>query len=437
MKRISEPARKIPVADEVDVLVLGSGPAGFSAAVCAAREGVETLLLEQSGEVGGMATMGLMSHWIGGTKGGFYEEILDRSMDPSDNPGLEKTVGGSARQTINPEKLKNVMVRMLAESGVRVRLYTQACEPVMEGDRIRGVFAESKSGREAFLAKVVIDATGDGDIAARAGVPYQTGRESDGKMQPASILFKVGGVDYGRAIFPGLFEEDTPVPKGRIQSLARQHLKAPLGHVLLVRSTLPGVVTCNMTNVPDVDGTDAAALTRATLVCREQIDEIVAFLRAYAPGYENCYLMSTASCIGIRESRHFHGKYVLTEQDILNARVFPDRVVTNVHFNFDVHNMSGAGLDESGVTASFPQKRGYTIPYRSLLPERVKNLLLAGRDISGTHLAHSNYRVMPICANIGQAAGTAAALSVRQNVQPDELDVTGLQEVLKRHGVEM
>lgn len=432
MKTITEPAREIPVAEETDVLVLGAGPAGFSAAVCAAREGVKVTLLEGSGDVGGMATTGMMSHWIGETKGGFYEEILNRSTDPCGNPGLDLTFGGSARQIINPEKLKTVMIRMLAEAGVNVRLYTHACEPVMDGDTVCGVFAESKSGREAFLSKITIDATGDGDIAAKAGVPYHLGRESDGKMQPASILFKVGGVDYERAVFPGRFEDETPVPAGVIQSLAREHLKAPLGHVLLVRSTLPGVVTCNMTNVPDVDGTDAAELTRATFVCREQIEEIVDFLRRYAPGYENCYLMSAASCIGIRETRHFHGQYVLTEQDVLEAEEFPDRVVTRAHFNFDIHNMSGAGLDETGVTVSFPQRKGYSIPYRCLLPERVKNLLLAGRDISGTHMAHSNYRVMPICANLGQAAGTAAALSVRQKVGPDGLDVRKLQEILRR-----
>lgn len=435
MKFLTEPAREIPVAVETDVIVLGAGPAGFSAAVCAAREGARVLLLEGSGDLGGTATMGLMSHWIGRTKGGFYEEILDRSMDPTDNPGLDETFGGSARQIINPEKLKNVMAELLAESGAKLRLSTRACEPVMEGDTIRGVFAESKSGREAFLADVVIDATGDGDIAAKAGVPFTLGRETDGKMQPASMLFKLGGVDYDRAVFPGRFEDETPVPAGILQRLAKEQLRAPLGHVLLVRSTLPGVVTCNMTNVPDVDGTDAAALTDATLVCRRQMEEIVAFLRRYAPGYENCYLMSAASGIGIRETRHFHGQYVLTEQDILEAKEYPDRVVTNAHFNFDIHNMSGAGLDETGVTASFPQRKGYSIPYRCLLPQRVKRLLLAGRDISGTHMAHSNYRVMPICANLGQAAGTAAALSIRQGVTPDQLDVKDLQEALRGRGV--
>jgi len=421
---ITEPARNTPIAGRCDVLVLGGGPAGFAAAVCAAREGAKTLLLERYGAPGGMATTGLMSHWTGGTRGGIYEEILDRSGDAEGH-----------RQTIHPARLATALLGMLEESGARLRLHTWAVEPVMEGNRIAGVIAESKSGREAFLAGITVDATGDGDIAAKAGVPYRKGRDADGKMQPMTLMFKVGGVDTARAVFPGGFEDDFQVPGGSLQELGRKYLPHPAGHVLLYRSSLPGVVTCNMTNSVSVDGTSAADLTRAEIECRKQLDPIVAFLRAHVPGFENCYLLDAADYVGVRETRRFEGEYTLTEQDILEARVFDDWAVTKAHFNFDIHNLTGAGLDETGMQKHFPQRTGYTIPYRCFVPKKVEHLLLAGRNISGTHAAHSNYRVMPICANMGQAVGCAAALCARKGVTPRNLDVAELQKVLRRGGV--
>jgi glycine/D-amino acid oxidase-like deaminating enzyme len=429
-----EPARQIPVKAKVDVLVVGGGPAGFSAAVCAARQGAKTMLIEQTGDVGGVATSGLMSHWTGNTRGGFYEEILELSQDCSYISFSQ--AHGSTRQIINPERLKTVLLEILEEAGVILQLYTFACEAVLDGNRIVGVITESKSGREAIRANVVIDASGDGDIAAKAGVPYRKGRESDGKMQPMTLMFKVAGVDNKRAPFPGGFEDSTDVPKGNLQTLGKQHLPHPAGHVLLYRTTLPGVVTCNMTNSIGVDGTKTEDLTKAHIECRKQMDEIVEFLREFVPGFETCYVISSASTIGVRETRHFEGEYTLTEHDILNARLFDDWAVTKAHFNFDVHNLTGAGLDETGVQKHFSQPMGYTIPYRCFVPKKVDNLLLAGRSISGTHRAHSNYRVMPICANIGQAVGTAAAMSVKKSVTPRELDVKELQFALLKQGVE-
>lgn len=433
LKFIVEEKREIRVSKEVDVLVLGAGPAGVSAAICAAREGASTLLIEQTGDVGGIATVGLMSHWTGRTEGGFYEEILHKSSD-----SIEETLGsfsGSRRQVINPETLKTVLLQMLAEANAELQLYTFACEPIIQGNKIAGVIVESKSGREAILAKMVIDATGDGDIAARAGAPYFKGRESDGKMQPATIMFKVAGVDEERGVFPEGFEDNFKIPAGDIQTLGKAHLPDPAGHVLLYRTTLPGVVTCNMTNCINVDGTNAGDLTKATYQCRNQIDLIVDFLQKFVPGFENCYVISSASLIGVRETRHFKGEAVITEQDILEARVFEDWAVTRANFNFDVHNMSGTGMDETGVQKEFKQEKGYTIPYGCFVPQEIDNLFLAGRNISGTHMAHSNYRVMPICANMGQSVGIAAAMCIKENIVPRNLNVRKLQERLLELGV--
>ncbi len=427
--KIIEERREIPVWEETDVLVAGAGPAGVSAAITAAREGASVILVEQSGNVGGIATEGLMSHWTGNTEGGFYEEILARSSDTDVNDR-------EMQKVINPEKLKTVLLEMLEEAGVKLLLYTFACEPVMEGDRIKGIIAENKSGRGAILAKIVVDASGDGDIAARAGAPYYTGRETDGKMQPATIMFKVAGVDVERGVFPGGFEDHLAIPAGDIQKLGEEHLPAPAGHVLLYRTTLPGVVTCNMTNCTDIDGTKAEDLTRATIVCRKQMDAIVNFLREYVPGFEKCYLISSASLVGIRETRHFKGEAQITQEDILQARVFEDWVVAKAHFNFDVHNITGSGLDETGAQKKFGQKKGYTIPYGCFVPLKVENLYLAGRNISGTHMAHSNYRVMPICANMGQAVGVAAAMCVKEECSPRSLEAKTVQARMLELGVE-
>ena len=180
-----------------------------------------------------------------------------------------------------------------------------------------GVITENKNGRPAGRAASVIDATGDGDLAARAGAPYRKGREPDGGMQPVTIMFKVAGVDYSRAVFPGSFETNFEIPGGRIQDLGHAHLPHPAGHVLLYPSSLPGVVTVNMTNQTGIDGTLAEDLTRAELACRRQIEQIVPFLRDKIPGYEKCFLISTASLMGVRETRHFIGDYTLTAEDIV------------------------------------------------------------------------------------------------------------------------
>ena len=408
-----------------DILVLGSGPAGFAAAYCAAKNGAKVILVEQNGDIGGISTSGLMSHWTGSCGSPLYYEILKRSAEQ--NEGEFKN---QITNLIDPEKLKTLYLEMLVEVGCKVMLYTFAEDAICDGDKLLGATVINKSGKTEIYAKIIIDATGDGDIAARAGAEFVLGRESDNKMQPATLMFKVGGVDYDRAVFLGSFESTYETPKGELQALAKEHIPAPAGHILTYKTTLPGVVTCNMTNAIDIDGTNADDLTRATLVCRRQMDDIVKYLREFVPGYENCYIISSASLMGIRETRHFIGKYTLNEQDILDAVVFDDYVVKDSYFNFDVHNITGSGLDKTGVQKHFKQEKGYTIPYRCLLPREKENLLLCGRNISGTHMAHSNFRVMPICIGIGEAAGVAADLAVSRNCSLNDIDAKDIREVI-------
>ena len=425
MKTILEPARSIPVVGEYDVIVAGAGPAGVSAAVTAARNGVSVLLIEAAGAPGGRSTCGLMSHFTGSVNSLLYKEILTRMAEK--NEGERQ---GKITVTIDPEKLKNVYWEMLTESGSAVRLYTFVSDVIKEDNSVKGVITESKSGREAFLAKVIIDGTGDGDVAAHAGAEFTLGRESDGKMQPCTLMFKIAGVDTDKAVFLGSFESTYQTPRGELQALAREKIPFPAGHVLTYRSTLPGIVTCNMTNAIDIDGTKADDLTKAEYTCRSQMEAIVAFLREYVPGYENAYIISAGSMMGVRETRHFHGVKTLTEDDILQARVFEDWVVRDASFNFDVHNITGAGLDKTGAQKHFPQKKGYTIPYGCLVPKSIDGILLSGRNISGTHMAHSNYRVMPICVGIGEAGGAAASLAVKKQLKPREIDPKDIQRIL-------
>lgn len=416
----------LPVNElHTDVLVLGSGPSGFAAAYTAAKNGAKVVLVEQGSDVGGISTSGMMSHWTGTCGSPLYHEILRRSKEMNEYPVENITL-------IDPEKLKTLYLGMLCRVGCTVMLYTFAMDAICDGDKVLGASVVNKSGKTDIYAKVTIDATGDGDIAARAGAEFVLGRESDNKMQPATLMFKVAGVDCSRAAFIGSFETTYQTEKGELQALAKKHIPYPAGHILTVESTLPGVVTCNMTNAIDIDGTDAGDLTKATVICRRQMEDIVKYLREFVPGFENCFIISSASLIGIRETRHFKGKYTITGEDILQARVFEDAVVQGAWFNFDVHNITGAGLDETGVQHQFTQKKGYTIPYGCLLPVKTENLLLCGRNISGTHMAHSNFRAMPICVGTGEAAGAAAAIASKRNcklteVKPEEIrNMTGI-----------
>lgn len=421
---VSIPATQIPVSKEVDVLVLGAGPAGCAAAIMAARTGAKTLLVDSQNAPGGMSTTGMMSHYTGTVDSKLYEEVLHENALKNHWRTGERSV------QIDPCNHIVTWIEMLEKAGAEMLMYTFAAEPIMEGDTIKGAIVQNKTGRSAILAKVVIDATGDGDIAAQTGAEFYIGREGDASMQPSTLMFKVAGVDMERAVFPGSFETTVETEKGELQALAKELLPHPAGHVLLYKSPIPGTVTVNMTNVIKVDGTKAEDLTHAEVVCRKQMPVIVNFLREYVPGYENCYAIAAASLMGVRETRHFKGLYTLTKEDILERRVFEDWVVKGAEFNFDVHNMTGGSLDATGVQKHFPKNTKYTIPYRCLVPEKIHGLLLAGRNISGTHMAHSNYRVMPMCIAMGEGAGVAAALAVKQNIDVRDVNVSEVQKHL-------
>ncbi len=424
-----EEINQLPTIADVDVLVCGAGPAGLGASIMAARLGASVMLIEAQGCLGGIATAGMMSHWGGRSSSKIMPEIWDLTYEKAKDISWDST-SGCGKNAIYHDIQKIVLEEMVQKEKIRVLYYTLVSKAVVENGTIIGVIVENKSGRGFIKAKRVVDSTGDGDVAASAGVPYTKGRETDNKMQPCTIMFNVGGVDCDRAVFPPSFESKVETPKGELQALAKELLPFPAGHVLLYRQPLPGTVCCNMTNAIEVDGTDAESLTKGVFTCRSQILPIIKFLREYVPGYENCWLMSSASLIGIRETRHFEGRETLSKDDLLEAKYYDNWAVRRGWFNFDVHNLTGASLDKTGIQHGWKQKNEYTIPYGCLLPVNVEGLLLSGRNISGSHLAHSNFRIMSVCIAIGEAAGVAAAISVKQNISLSQVDVKEMQKYL-------
>ncbi len=424
-----EEKQSIPRIADVDVLVCGAGPAGIGAAIRAARLGMSVMLVEMMGCIGGIATAGMMSHWGGRSSSKVMSELWDLTYEKSQGVGWDEN-SGCGKDAIYHEVQKIALEEMMQKENISVLYYTHVCKSVVENGEIIGVIVENKSGRGFIKAKRVVDATGDGDVAASAGVPYVKGREADGRMQPCTIMFNVGGVDTERAVFPPSFETKVETERGELQALAKELLPFPAGHVLLYRQPMPGTVCCNMTNAIEIDGTNAESVTKGVFTCHSQIIPIVKFLREYVPGYENCWLMSSAQLIGIRETRHFEGLESLSKDDILEAKFYENWVVRRAWFNFDVHNLTGASLDKTGAQKHFKQKNDYTIPYGCLLPKNVEGLLLSGRNISGSHLAHSNFRIMSVCIALGEAAGTAAALSIIDNVKLRDVDVSKIQQIV-------
>ncbi len=432
MRTYLEKSHELPVVADVGILIAGGGPAGVGAAIGAAKAGAKKiLLLEKDNALGGMATMGMMSHWGGSTGTSEIKYIQERAKKLLDcDLGSPKFI-----YTIHHEALKSILLDYLTELGVELQFNTLISDAIVENGKLRGVITESKSGREAIMAKVTIDCTGDGDVATRAGAEFTLGRSEDHLCQPVTLMFRIGGVDYSRAIFPGSFETLVDVPKGEIQALGKEFLPFPAGHVLLYKTCLPGEVCVNMTNAIHINATDTRAINQAEISCRRQIPEIIKFLRKYAPGYEQCYWVTSASNAGVRETRHFKTLQELSAEDITEGRLFPDWIMTGNAFNFDIHHVNGAGLDPHGAQSTFHMKGCYSVPAGCCIPEKIDNLLLAGRCIGGSHKAHSNFRIMSVCFGIGQGTGVMAAKAIESNSSVRSVDITAVQKELMRQGI--
>lgn len=407
---------------------------GVAAAISAARLGMRTLIVEQFNCLGGTATAGGHNHisqfhaWDSETRvvGGVPYELATRLV--RDGYGTWDRVGCV---DFDLEGMKVTIDRMVAEAGVEVLYYTFFCDTLVEEGRAVGAIVQNKSGRGAILAHRLIDCTGDGDAAARAGAPFQQGREADGKCQPTTLMFTIGGVDWPRvqAWRGNNYWKEEAWLKAQADGIMEPFQSVIMGwwHT----DVRPDQVGVNMTHMVDIDSTDARDLTRATIEGRRQAHHLVDVFRKVVPGMENCYLISTAPSLGLRESRRILGEVILTEQDILARRAWDDAVCYG-SFYIDIHNLDGPGMSQ---TSYWPEKGfRYPIPYRVMVPQKVDNLLVAGRCISVTHTALGSTRVMVTCMALGEAAGAAAALSLHEEVPPRELEPQKLRAQLRRQG---
>lgn len=442
-----------------DILIVGGGPAGTAAAICAARKGVKVLLIEQNGCSGGMATAGLVGPFMTcyDAKGknmiirGIFEEIVDRMVErgfaihPADvHGGTAFTswikIGHDHVTPFEAEGLKLILDEMLIESGVEILYHTTFLEPILHDNTIIGAKICSKSGIENIIAKVVIDCTGDGDVAARAGVPFEMGNEALGLIQPATMFFHISNVDSDaveadiQANLHNFYRKDGVNYRSlhwRV-SEARDAGDWTLDRVSIGLFRMPkkDEWSVNTSRIMKVDSTDNKSLTYAEIEGRKQADEIFRFLRKYVPGCENAKIKSTASHVGIRESRHIRGKYRLTSDDLINSEVPSDSIFIAAN-SVDVHGRFGPKSNEyTPINGDY-----YGIPYRCLLPVNIDGLLLAGRCVSADSTAAGAIRVIPPCMAMGQAAGTAAAMAVKSNTLPSEIDINKLIDTLKKDGV--
>ncbi|MBE5039700.1 FAD-dependent oxidoreductase [Ructibacterium gallinarum] len=409
-----------------DIAVIGGGFSGVCAAIAAARQGASVLLAERGNCLGGAAVTCLvnpfMPYWTqeGNQRkflsAGLFREILEELREAG---GL-----GKGDMTFHEEILKLVLNRMVLRAGVKLLFHSYLTQVTVENGQIQDITLANKSGNMIIKAKYFIDATGDADLAVLSGCPYHLGREADQLCQPMTLCFRLGNVDLAA------FEKSKNSINPLYQQFQREgKIKNPREDVLIFPTLLPGVLHFNSTRIVKRNPVDAEDITNAEIEAREQVFELYHFLKENIDGFQNAELLMTAMQTGARESRMIDGDYLLTAEDLKNCIKFEDAIAAG-NYDIDIHNPEGSGTSHY----YFPQGVYYTIPYRSLIPQKTENLLAAGRCISSTHEAQASYRIMPICSTLGQAAGTAAALALKDSCSVRAINISRLQETLKQHG---
>ena len=449
---------EVPIVEETQILVVGGGPAGLAAAIAAARNGVKTMLVERTGTLGGMATIGLVGPFMTCYSSdektqlirGIFDELIRRmekkqgaihpSKIPRNSPyGNFYVLGHHHITPFDPEVLKLIAFEMCEEAGVKLLLYSQFIKAVKKQNfpLVKAAIFATKSHLHAIAAEIFIDCTGDGDLAFDNGASMVKGRASDHKMQPSTLFFRVNNVnfqkyiDYVRKNFkPGerLFTKEIEKARKEID------YKVPKDFLSIFQSTREDEWILNATRIHNIDGTDSYDLTKGQIEGVKQVFIILDFLRRYVAGFENARIVTTAPQVGIRETRRLVGEYVLTHEDVIECRNFED-AIAYFAYPIDLHDPEGGGGEKLDKNEKTPKKNAYSIPYRSLLPREIDNLLVAGRCISADRPANGSLRVMPACFATGQAAGTAGALAIKNGVLPHELDVSLLQDTLREQGV--
>ena len=448
MKHITEPKRKIPVYGNFDVVVCGGGPAGCGSALSAARNGAKVLLIEQTGCLGGMGTAGLIPCFAPFTYAkeplakGIALEVLNKlkALDGVGNSPKSSTswIG------IDPEKLKLLYDNLLEESGIKVLFFTAVSGVIKNRGKITAVIIENKKGRQAVTGKTFIDATGDADIAAKAGVPFKKG-DNKGKMQPVTVCFSAAGIDSNKfkilrnATFKGknsLMTEKT-LTSAEGKSLPR--LKFGEYRFIAQKDLGGGVWGFNFGHIFDIDGTDTDRLSFAIAYGRKIANNFIAYARKHIPGFKNASLIQTSQMLGVRETRRIKGLHMFTFKDYMSQNKFSDTIAV-YDYPIDIHvpkkSRSIFNKMEREFTKDFvlPYGKYYSVPFRSLVPVNIDNLLVAGRSVSTDRITQGALRVMPLCLCMGQAAGLAAAMAVKKGNSFRDTDTMLLREKLTKQG---
>jgi hypothetical protein len=456
MKHVIEKQRETPVIATPEVLVTGAGPAGISAAIAAARTGAKTMIVERYGIVGGNITTAMVNpiftfHDVHGRQviKGIAEEVVQRMTARCVSCGhvTDLTFDNASMTPFDPEGSKAILFGMLEEAGVDILLHSLVVGTQVDGGFVRSVLIENKSGRQAICPEYVIDCTGDADVAALSGAPCTLGRKEDGAMQPATLYFRVGGVDVpvlrrwmkaNRHLLKdspadGEIDSQTAIAllglNEQVEEAIRSgELDAEIAPRILMYELPNSQFSVNTTRLQKIDGTSVRDLTRAEIALRKQVVQVHDFLKKHIGGFAESHIIDTGIQAGIRETRHITGDYTLTEEDILNGKSFDDGIACGT-FAIDIHPPHGR---EQIFTGS--GKMVYEIPYRTLLPQGLNNLLVAGRCISANHAAFGSIRVMATCMGIGQGAGVAAGMLAKSKTTVREIDAAGLRTQLIRQG---
>ncbi|MCK9478522.1 MAG: FAD-dependent oxidoreductase [Firmicutes bacterium] len=395
----------------------------------AARQGSKVALVERFGIIGGNLTSGHVGPLLGLVGNGTMRDEITKVLEVE-----------QYSTHFDVEKAKINLTNWISHPNIELFLNSPIVDVVMSGNEINGVVIGTQNGMEAIKGKIVIDSTGDGAVSFLAGADVEMGRREDGLVQPVTIMFTVSGIDKEQRIVCTHEEDDTVIPKGNYLDLCRKasetgKLPPTVNIVRLYKTQHADERMVNATQLNHIDGLKHSDLAKSQLELRNQMLQVVEFLRETVPGFENCKIKDSSDIIGVRETRRVVGEYMISSSDLLAGRTFEDVMVHKADFCIDIHNPDGAGQAETEGCP--PEVEPYDIPYGCFVPKKIDNLYTAGRCISGSHRAHASYRVMNICMAMGEAIGIAASVCVKDGAKPRALDYKKVQKIMTDSGVEL